>query len=784
MKKVTFFLGITFFASVAYSQQFDLGDYAVQAAFSQFKASKVIPPSPDAANLGKFGNVPVSLFTGSPQIAVPLTSIGSRIPTEVSLTYNNTGFRPGDVASWVGLGWTLNAGGVVTRSVLGNPDINENYFGIPPISLPSNDDLFARYDLINTMRSGAIESQPDVYFFNVGPLSGKFYIKQDQSIITKVRSNIKISHCVTCLPESSWFEIVDEQGNRYEFRAVEVSSSITDVSMPQGVVAARTTYTYPSSWYLTKITSPDGIETIEFEYVSVGQHTTISSGAEGKSITYSRAVTTQHGGEICSVIDGVSNSIANVDLVQNKVTRKYLSNIAFKRAGNTISYVNFISIANSRADLSDLDYPGERILNKIQVFQRDGFGSTFSLKREYQLFHSYFEDPQYPGQTYGKRLRLDSIQEKPVLGTVPSKPAHRFEYFISSGATYPLGIDHWGYSNAVQNSTLVPNVFYDNAYYGLGADRSVQTDVAKFGVIKRIFYPTGGFTEFEWEGHRAIDADLGEVDVGGLRIRKVTDWSNTLQKASVRRYKYLREDGLSSGESTFPSYISYSSRTKYAELCYNTIEACCYNQSEIQYTNWTISASPLLGLGSVQGSHIGYSRIAEEVVDTLEQNALGSTVYQYHIEGFDQNDDHLSNGDLLKVTVFDNSGKIQKETINEYQVNNIGSVLYRYPALEQIQDNKIRLCKYTVGGVAVYAWRGITILYSETPPCEQTRYISTRYNFGGHTVNRQEKFLTRQTQRAYDQKSNAYLESVKNFTYGSSVHLMPTRIEQTTVLAP
>jgi tetratricopeptide (TPR) repeat protein len=175
------------------AQTFDLGDYAVKSAYAQFKAKQVVPPSPDAANLGKFGNVPVSLFTGSPQVSIPLVGLSARYPLNISLTYNNNGFKPGEPASWVGLGWTLNAGGVITRSALGNPDLQENYFSKSPIVLPPNSELFARYDIINDMRRGELETQPDVYYFNVGKLSGKFYIRQDGTIAKKTRDNIKIS---------------------------------------------------------------------------------------------------------------------------------------------------------------------------------------------------------------------------------------------------------------------------------------------------------------------------------------------------------------------------------------------------------------------------------------------------------------------------------------------------------------------------------------------------------------------------------------------------------------
>jgi len=71
MKKL-FLLIITFACiSCAYAQTDPL---YVTIAKSDFAAKQVIPTSPIAAELGKYGNVPVSLFTGTPNISIPCTN--------------------------------------------------------------------------------------------------------------------------------------------------------------------------------------------------------------------------------------------------------------------------------------------------------------------------------------------------------------------------------------------------------------------------------------------------------------------------------------------------------------------------------------------------------------------------------------------------------------------------------------------------------------------------------------------------------------------------------------
>lgn len=85
--------------------------------------NRSIFPTPNAANLGTFGLYGADLFTGVPNISIPLYTFKSRdISLPIALAYHPAGIKPSNHASWVGLGWSLQAGGAITRIQNDLPD--------------------------------------------------------------------------------------------------------------------------------------------------------------------------------------------------------------------------------------------------------------------------------------------------------------------------------------------------------------------------------------------------------------------------------------------------------------------------------------------------------------------------------------------------------------------------------------------------------------------------------------------------------------------------------------
>lgn len=112
LKLIVFITAFLFVFSISNAQ--DLAEYS---------EINVIPPSPNAAAFQKFVEVPVSLYTGTPNISVPIYEIKmGQLSLPISLQYHASGLKVDEHASWVGAGWSLNAGGMISRTAKGLPD--------------------------------------------------------------------------------------------------------------------------------------------------------------------------------------------------------------------------------------------------------------------------------------------------------------------------------------------------------------------------------------------------------------------------------------------------------------------------------------------------------------------------------------------------------------------------------------------------------------------------------------------------------------------------------------
>src|SRR5258705_237383 len=252
-------------------------------AFAQ-NAKQLQPsvPSPTAASLGKFGDVPVSYFTGVPQISIPLFTVkGKTLGLPVSLDYHAGGIKVEEIGGWVGMGWALEAGGVITRTVRGIADEKfEGYWNTGHVFYePQNWTFPPPVQLVANMYNEVQDGEPDQFFFNFAGQSGEFAGGDTSTVHTSNPS----SNIFVTIPYRKWriqpvlgldpffnystimsWIITTEDGTKYTFAAPEIT---LDRNRPWQGQSGLYSYPYASSWYLTEIRSPGG-DSITFGYTN------------------------------------------------------------------------------------------------------------------------------------------------------------------------------------------------------------------------------------------------------------------------------------------------------------------------------------------------------------------------------------------------------------------------------------------------------------------------------------------------------------------------------------
>jgi len=96
---------------------------SAQTSDDSIKPENINIASPNAAALGKVADIPISYQTGLPNISIPIYTIKEGpLQLPISLSYHASGLKTMETSSWVGAGWSLNAGGMISRQVRGAAD--------------------------------------------------------------------------------------------------------------------------------------------------------------------------------------------------------------------------------------------------------------------------------------------------------------------------------------------------------------------------------------------------------------------------------------------------------------------------------------------------------------------------------------------------------------------------------------------------------------------------------------------------------------------------------------
>lgn len=245
-----------------------------QFDYSSFR-DDLYPKSPQAAGLAKYVDYPVDKSSGVINVSIPIYTIKARgFELPISLDYHTGGVKVDQLATSVGLGWVLNAGGMITRTVKGtwpdeaggvgyggylvNGKIPDNYQTILTRAFPPPSGIYPpepEWDM-----------QPDQFYLNCAGLTGSFIHDYQGNIHLIPEQDIKIEDISTIGMFNSW-QVTRPDGTKFIFRDTEksrVEFKIWNGSLQQQYPGVNNV---SSAWMVNEIITSKN-DKIEFIYGS------------------------------------------------------------------------------------------------------------------------------------------------------------------------------------------------------------------------------------------------------------------------------------------------------------------------------------------------------------------------------------------------------------------------------------------------------------------------------------------------------------------------------------
>lgn len=250
----------------------------------QQQSNAVNIASPVSSAFAKYIVNPVGYYTGVPSISIPLYNLKLRdFELPISLSYHAGGIKVEESGSNVGLGWSLSAGGTITRAIKDIPDdasiqyCSNSWYLSPGVSVPGISDFnYCGNGLLNALSTAAnanydgitsydidlssfngisaetksmkllkkffgvaqfsdkkdiyllpmADKEPDIFYYNFGGRSGQFVFDVSSGtakIKTFPYQDLDIEYVIDGRKRLIGFKIKDEVGIIYEFMSVEES---------------------------------------------------------------------------------------------------------------------------------------------------------------------------------------------------------------------------------------------------------------------------------------------------------------------------------------------------------------------------------------------------------------------------------------------------------------------------------------------------------------------------------------------------------------------------------
>jgi len=524
---------------------------------SSWAQTRVIPPSPISQEFAKYITHEVSLYNGTPEISIPLYTInlkGLSIP--LNLSYHASGIKFAQDDGDVGVGWVINPGYRISRTVYGYADeltsmpldisttIN-NYeqevsFGSSQAKLARDQFLSGFVPQGDFKVAGNLDGEFDQFVFSTPNNSGGFIISDriNKTVTTTEESNLNIDYKVgqsicSDINGIKGFQIIDDVGNKYAFGEYNTQSQCN--TNTETAYFGKNTAT---AWGLSEIITPLG-DQVKLNYVM---------GTPGKWSDHIRSFTvretnpqncnittnTSEPGGVVSFDQGYSTFFSKEILTPNETiifnydpnlgSYKRLINIQVKSStGDILKTIEFFYIQDSHHTFLDHVTIYDKTHIEMETYRFDYYSknTTETFTSDH---YGYYLKTDFPHSYFHQEFLDDPIMVSHQDG-------------VYCGITN-RNIGNYGYLDAVSrepNPTLAPDYFS----------------------LKKITYPTGGYTEYEYEPGRYFEVGMPNIRNAGMRIKKIKSSDLITQESLVRNFTYGNDDN-GYGRAEFWTYYTES----------------------------------------------------------------------------------------------------------------------------------------------------------------------------------------------------------------------------------
>lgn len=567
-------------------------------------------PSINAEQFGFALKAETALNKGQLSVDIPLMELqGKGYNLPISLTFYSGDVNACTEASPIGLGWALNAGGVIAATIKGAEDIedyvyngnNDHHTDAEYIEKAIRD--IQCFSLLDRIREN---SMPDEYTYSLPGHSGTIEISLDKNNTIKK----------TLFPDES-YKIEDTQ-NGYCITADDGTKFYFEAS-ERRIIGTNPESQISTSYFLTSIKTVKGGEFI-FHYADE-DYFDLSMIRDAKKV---------------------------FDMYHTKRITK-IESVGF-------GYITFgATDRNDRGDIGhwtiNKDYKSMRI-NKIELRDKEGTlikGYELDNSDTFKLYETQNEDPD--DSWYNHRLKLSSITQYDAVGN--QLPPYKFTYDYSLSKSYLQSYhnitsdDETPYDSWTSNGGSQVHIDLTGSgapYCSICNDcpnswptgwiednENYQGAIANdYFCLSIIDYPNGARDVYDYEPHQYGKINNSDsyysTNVQGLRISMKKHYGSGTRQAT--RYVYARHDsnhsiieGSSSGVLTNPS-IHHA--TYYTPV---EVETAIWGGRR-----WYLRASRITSgkpFNSFMGPPVCYTEVEEVEIGEYDHEILSRTIHYF-----------------------------------------------------------------------------------------------------------------------------------------------------------